>query len=71
LPIARVDKLSLENGKEFAAHAHIFEKLQSKVSFNMLFANLEHGSNQNLKELLLNILTRRDLCPRSLMSIFE
>jgi IS30 family transposase len=49
---ARVKTLTFDNGKEFAGHAHIDEKLQSTAYFARPFASWERGSNENLNGLL-------------------
>ena len=48
----RVKTLTFDNGKEFAAHAHIDEQLQSTAYFARPFASWERGSNENLNGLL-------------------
>jgi len=49
---ARVKTLTFDNGKEFARHAYIDEKLQSTAYFARPFASWERGSNENLNGLL-------------------
>ena len=49
---ARVKTLTFDNGKEFAAHAHIEEQLQSTAYFARPFASWERGSNENFNGLL-------------------
>lgn len=49
---ARVKTLTIDNGKEFAGHAYIDEKLQSTAYFARPFASWERGSNENLNGLL-------------------
>jgi IS30 family transposase len=49
---ARVKTLTFDNGKEFAGHAYIDEKLQSTAYFARPFASWERGSNENLNGLL-------------------
>jgi len=49
---ARVKTLTVDNGKEFAGHAYIDEKLQSTAYFARPFASWERGSNENLNGLL-------------------
>ena len=49
---ARVKTLTFDNGKEFAAHAHIDQQLQSTAYFARPFASWERGSNENLNGLL-------------------
>jgi IS30 family transposase len=49
---ARVKTLTFDNGKEFAGHAYIDEKLQSRAYFARPFASWERGSNENLNGLL-------------------
>ena len=47
--VARVKTLTFDNGKDFAAHAYIDEKLKSTTDyFARLFASWERGSNENL-----------------------
>jgi len=48
----RVKTLTFDNGKEFAAHAHIDEQLQSTAYFARPFASWKRGSNENLIGLL-------------------
>ena len=48
----RVKTLTFDNGKEFAGHAFIDEKLQSTAYFARPFASWERGSNENLNGLL-------------------
>jgi IS30 family transposase len=48
----RVKTLTFDNGKEFAAHAHIDQQLQSTAYFARPFAIWERGSNENLNGLL-------------------
>jgi IS30 family transposase len=48
----RVKTLTFENGKEFAAHAHIDEQLQSTAYFARPFANWERESNESHNGLL-------------------
>ena len=49
---ARVKTLTFDNGKEFAAHAHIDAQLQSTTYFARPFASWERGSNENFNGLL-------------------
>jgi IS30 family transposase len=49
---ARVKTLTFDNGKEFARHAYIDEKLESTAYFARPFAGWERGSNENLNGLL-------------------
>ena len=49
---ARVKTLTFDNGKEFAAHIHIDEELQSTTYFARPFASWERGSNENFNGLL-------------------
>ena len=49
---ARVKTLTFDKGKEFAAHSHIDEQLQSTTDFARPFANWERGSNENFNGLL-------------------
>ena len=48
----RVKTLTFDNGKEFAAHAHIDAQLQSTTYFARPFASWERGSNENFNGLL-------------------
>jgi len=48
----RVKTLTYDNGKEFAAHAHIDEQLQSTAYFARPFTSWERGGNENLNGLL-------------------
>ena len=48
---ARVKMLTFDNGKEFAAHDHIDEQLQSMAYFARSFASWEQGSNENFNGL--------------------
>jgi IS30 family transposase len=49
---ARVKTLTFDNGKEFAAHAHIDQQLRSTAYFARPFTSWERGSNENLNGLL-------------------
>ena len=49
---ARVKTLTFDNSKEFAAHTHIDEQLQSPTYFARPFASWQRGSNENLNGLL-------------------
>ena len=52
-PLAgRVKRLTFNNCKEFAAHAHIDEQLQSIAYFARPFTGLEWSSKENLNGLL-------------------
>jgi IS30 family transposase len=44
---ARVKTLTFDKSKEFAAHAHIDEQLQSTTYFTRPFASRKSGSNEN------------------------
>jgi IS30 family transposase len=48
----RVKTLTFDNGKEFAAHAHIDAQLQSTTYFARPFASWERASNENFNGLL-------------------
>ena len=56
---ARVKTLTFDNGKEFAAHAHIEEQLQSTAYFARPFASWERGSNENFNGLLRQYITKK------------
>ena len=49
---ARGKTPTFDNGKEFAAHAHIDEQLQSTTCFARPFASWERGSDENFNGLL-------------------
>jgi IS30 family transposase len=46
-PLEAWVKTTFDNGKEFAAHAHIDEQLQRTTYFARPFASWERGSNEN------------------------
>ena len=50
--VARVKTLTFDNGKEFAGHAYIGQRLQSTAYFARPFASWERGRNENLNGLL-------------------
>jgi len=47
-----VKTLTFDNGKEFAAHAHIDEQLQSTTYFAKPFGSLDPGSYEKFNGLL-------------------
>ena len=68
---ARAKTLTFDNGKEFTAHAHIDDQLQSTAYFARPFASWERGSNENLKGLLPNTFQRNELCLKLQMRKLE
>jgi IS30 family transposase len=49
---AKAKAPTFDKGKEFAAHAHIDEQLQSTTYFARPFASWERGINRNFNSLL-------------------
>jgi len=59
----REKTLTFNNGKEFAAQAHIDEKLQSTAYFARPFASWRRGSNVNFNSLLRQYIPKkRSMC---------
>jgi len=60
---ARVKTLTFNKGKEFAAHSHIDEQLQSNTYFARTFASWEHGSNENFNGFLRRYIHKKRSMP--------
>ena len=56
---ARVKKLTVDNGKEFAAHENIDEQLESTTYFARPFASWVRGSNEKFNGLLRHYIPKK------------